>query len=101
MNITVLKSLQLKIQWNHGSNSQIDTSICQSTFQCYIIYDDNIETKTSLSAAQSLLNTSLEFSVLVPVGSDGSSYLINIDDTSVNWSTLSWTLLYIKIQVEA
>jgi hypothetical protein len=32
---------------------------------------------------------------------DGSSYLMKNDDTSVNWSTLAWTLLYIKIQVEA
>jgi len=38
----------------------------------------------SLSAAQSPQCTFRIKSVLVPVGSDGSSYLINIDDTSVN-----------------
>ena len=55
----------------------------------------------SLSAAQSSKCTFRIKSVLVPVGSDSSSYSINIDDTSVNWSTLAWTLLYVKIQVEA
>jgi hypothetical protein len=57
--------------------------------------------QTALSAAQSPKCTFRIKSVLVPVGSDGSSYLIHIDDTSVNWCTLAWTLLYIKIQVEA
>jgi hypothetical protein len=55
----------------------------------------------SLSAAQSPKCIFRIKSALAPVGSDGSSYLINIDDTRVNWSTLAWTLLYIKIQVEA
>lgn len=55
----------------------------------------------SLSAAQFPKCTFRIKSSLFPIGSDGSSYLTNIDDTSVNWSTLAWTLLYIKIQVEA
>lgn len=53
----------------------------------------------SLTAAQSPKCTFWIKSALAPVGSEGSSYLINNDDTSVNWSTIAWTLLYIKIQV--
>jgi hypothetical protein len=62
----------------------------KQTYQCVTVHSNATESvmtavkQMSLSAVLSPKCTFRIKSALVPVGSDGSSYLINIDDTSVN-----------------